>query len=414
MLECRASLCITVNRPRNFSTMNVSVTAPNSVATLPSRLKAIRDVIRSEYQKAHHYPWLVAYSGGKDSTLLLQLVWEIIAELPSEARWRRILVVGNDTLVESPLVIGHLRHSLKEIRSAAEEQGLPIETKVTVPCIDQTFWVSVIGRGYIPPTRNFRWCTDRMKILPTTRLLRHITRKAKGTVLLIGTRRAESQNRRRTMSKWKVSASRLNPHDKVDGCWMFAPLADLSDNDVWMTLIQQRAPWGESHRRLITLYRNAGGGECPLVITKEQAPSCGSTSPRFGCWTCTVVQKDRSLRGLIDSGYAETTRLEALFGFREWLIEMRESNANRLPVRRDGNVKRRKDGSRVYGPFTLAVRKKILNKLQELEKQIGERLILPAEIDSIKDVWWRDEIREDARLALDRSIESPKPALETV
>ena len=193
--------------------MTVSAASPTSVATLPSRIEAIKNVIRSEYQETHHYPWLVAYSGGKDSTLLLQLVWEVITDLPPAARRRRIVVVGNDTLVESPLVIEHLRDSLKEIRWAAEEQGLPIETKITVPCIDQTFWVSVIGRGYIPPTRNFRWCTDRMKILPTTRLLKRMTRNAKGTVLLIGTRRAESQNRRRAMSKRKVSASpALYPH----------------------------------------------------------------------------------------------------------------------------------------------------------------------------------------------------------
>jgi len=396
--------------------MSVSATLPTTVATLPKRIEAVKNVIRSEYQEAHRYPWLVAYSGGKDSTLLLQLVWEVIADFPPDARQRRVMVVGNDTLVESPLVIEHLRDSLKEIESAAEEQGLPIDTRITVPCIDQTFWVSVIGRGYIPPTRNFRWCTDRMKILPTTRLLKRMTRNAKGTVLLIGTRRAESQNRKRAMNKRAVSASQLNPHGKVDGCWMFAPLADLNDNDVWMMLMQHPAPWGKSHRRLITLYRNAGGGECPLVITKEQAPSCGSSSPRFGCWTCTVVQKDRSLRGLIDSGYADTARMEALFDFREWLIEMRENDANRLPVRRDGNVKRRKDGSRIYGPFTLAVRKEILNRLQRLEEQVGERLILPAEIDSIEDVWWRDEIREDARLALERSIagEDPEPVLETV
>lgn len=396
--------------------MSVSATLPTTVATLPKRIEAVKNVIRSEYQEAHRYPWLVAYSGGKDSTLLLQLVWEVIADFPPDARQRRVMVVGNDTLVESPLVIEHLRDSLKEIESAAEEQGLPIDTRITVPCIDQTFWVSVIGRGYIPPTRNFRWCTDRMKILPTTRLLKRMTRNAKGTVLLIGTRRAESQNRKRAMNKRAVSASQLNPHGKVDGCWMFAPLADLNDNDVWMMLMQHPAPWGKSHRRLITLYRNAGGGECPLVITKEQAPSCGSSSPRFGCWTCTVVQKDRSLRGLIDSGYADTARMEALFDFREWLIEMRENDGNRLPVRRDGNVKRRKDGSRIYGPFTLAVRKEILNRLQRLEEQVGERLILPAEIDSIEDVWWRDEIREDARLALERSIagEDPEPVLETV
>lgn len=384
--------------------MTASATPVAAVETLADRLNAIRSVLRTEYRERHRHPWIVAYSGGKDSTLLLQLVWEIIADLPAEDRTRRVLVVGNDTLVESPLVIRHLRESLGVIGSAAEREGLPIKTEITEPCIDQTFWVNVIGRGYIPPTRNFRWCTDRMKILPTNRLLERITRDAKGTVLLVGSRRAESQNRRRTMSRRRVSSRRMNPHGTVDGCRMFVPLADLSDDDVWITLMQRKPPWGGTHRRLITLYRNAGGGECPLVITKEQAPSCGSSSPRFGCWTCTVVQKDRSLRGLIDSGHAEADRMEALFSFREWLIQLREDNGNRLPVRRNGNAKQRKDGSRVYGPFTLAIREQILKRLRLLEEQVGEQLILPAETECIKDVWWRDKIREDARQALDRSI----------
>ena len=384
--------------------MIASAASATVVATLPDRLEVIRGVLRTEYRKRHRYPWIIAYSGGKDSTLLLQLVWEVVAALPGDERKRRVLVVGNDTLVESPLVIQHLRDSLRMIDRAADGARLPIETHITEPCIDQTFWVNVIGRGYIPPTRNFRWCTDRMKILPTNRLLERITRNSKGTVLLVGTRRAESQNRRRAMDRRKVSADRMNRHGGVDGCRMFAPLADLDDDDVWMTLIQRKPPWGGTHRRLITLYRNAGGGECPLVTAKEQAPSCGSSSPRFGCWTCTVVKKDRSLRGLIDSGYAEAERMEALFDFREWLLELREDDSNRLPVRRNGNAKRRDDGSPVLGPFKLEVRKEILGRLRDLEKQVGEVLILPVEVECIEDVWWRDEIREDARPALDRSI----------
>ena len=384
--------------------MTASVASTASIATLSDRLEAIRGVLRTEYRKRHRYPWIVAYSGGKDSTLLLQLVWEVVALLPGEEPKRRVLVVGNDTLVESPLVIRHLRDSLEMIGKAADEAHLPFEIHITEPCIDQTFWVNVIGRGYIPPTRNFRWCTDRMKILPTNRLLERLTHDAKGSVLLIGTRRAESQNRRRAMDRRRVSADRMNRHSSVDGCRMFAPLADLDDEDVWITLMQCKPPWGGNHRRLITLYRNAGGGECPLVMTKEQAPSCGSSSPRFGCWTCTVVQKDRSLRGLIDSGHAEAERMEALFNFREWLLELREDDSNRLPVRRDGNAKRRDDGSPVFGPFRLEVRKEILGRLRALEEKVDERLILPAEIECIEDVWWRDEIREGARQALDRSI----------
>ncbi len=384
--------------------MTASLGLNDEVETLPDRLNAIRGVLRKEYRKRHSYPWLVAYSGGKDSTLLLQLVWEAVAGVQPKERKRRVLVVGNDTLVESPLVIRHLKKSLSVIGSAAEDEGLPIETEITQPCIDQTFWVSVIGRGYIPPTRNFRWCTDRMKILPTNRLLERITHDTKKTVLLIGSRRAESQNRRRTMDRRKVSSKSMNPHGKVKGCRMFSPLADLSDNDVWITLMQRKPPWGGTHRELITLYRNAGGGECPLVLTKEQAPSCGSSSPRFGCWTCTVVQKDRSLRGLIDSGHPEAERMEALFEFREWLLELRENDSNRQSVRRDGNAKQRSDGSRVYGPFKIEIRKQILEKLLKLQHQLDEQLILPAEIECIEDVWWRDEICEDARQSLDRNI----------
>ena len=365
-----------------------------------TRLNAVRAVLSVEYRKRHDDPWIVAYSGGKDSTLLLQLVWETVSALPPQERRRPLYVVGNDTLVESPLVIRHLKKSLAAIRVAAQHANLPLTVKITKPHIDQTFWVNVIGRGYIPPTRNFRWCTDRMKIHPTDSLLKHLIRQYKRTVLLIGTRRSESQNRRRNMRKHGVRADAMNPHRTIKGCRMFAPLADLEDNDVWTILLQRQPPWGGSHRDLITLYRNAGGGECPLVLTKDDAPSCGTTSPRFGCWTCTVVQKDRSIRGLIAAGHEEEDKLEALADFRDWLIELRENDHNRLPVRRDGRTKLRKDGSRVMGPFRLEVREEILDRLRQMEKQIGESLLSLGEGELIEDIWRRDRIREEGRLAL--------------
>ena len=371
---------------------------------LPARLRRIKEVLHREYCRKHKHPWIIAYSGGKDSTLLLQLVWEVIADLPPEQRRRPVIVLGNDTLVESPLVIRHLHKSLSVVEAASKSYDLPIQVRVTTPAVDQTFWVNVIGRGYIPPTRNFRWCTDRLKIRPTSRILEQIVREQRGAILLIGTRRSESQNRRRGMDRRNVSAVRLNPHSSVAGCRMFAPLADLDDDDVWMVLMQRHPPWGGTHRNLISLYRQAGGGECPLVMSNEDAPSCGSSSPRFGCWTCTVVAKDRSLRGLIDSGHEEARYLTSLYDFREWLIQLREDDSNRLPVRRDGNPRQRSDGSQVFGPFTLAVRRMILKRLCALQENAGVPLITPAEIESVEDVWWRDEITEAGRLALQQSV----------
>ncbi|MDE0011486.1 MAG: DNA phosphorothioation system sulfurtransferase DndC [Candidatus Poribacteria bacterium] len=370
------------------------------VQDVVGRLDAVREVMLAEYRKRHNDPWLVAYSGGKDSTLLLHLVWEIMLSLPPEERKRQIHVIANDTLVESPLVIQHLKNSLSVIREAAEQAGLPVRVTITKPYVDQTFWVNLIGRGYIPPTRNFRWCTDRMKILPTERLLEKLLLTHKRAVLLVGTRRSESQNRQRNMKKHGVKAHKMNPHGNIKGCRMFAPLADLQDQDVWMILMQLKPPWGDSHRNLVTLYRNASGGECPLVLSKEDAPSCGTTSPRFGCWTCTVVQKDKSLRGLIDAGHEEEEKLEALADFREWLIKLREDDENRMPVRRDGKVRIKANGNRVMGPFLLEVRQEILAALQELEEEVGERIISTSEIEMIQDIWRVDKIREDGRLAL--------------
>ena len=139
----------------------------SGIVNTAEKLARCRDVVCREYERKHAHPWVVAYSGGKDSTLLLQVIWEVLVGVPESGRHRAVHVVGNDTLVESPLVIRHLRDSMARIGRAAEEAGLPIRTRITRPHIDQTFWVNVIGRGYIPPTRNFRWCTDRMKILPT-------------------------------------------------------------------------------------------------------------------------------------------------------------------------------------------------------------------------------------------------------
>ena len=375
-------------------------TPKSNVKEVVERLDAVRAVMLAEYRKRHANPWIVAYSGGKDSTLLLHLAWEIMLSLPPEARRREIHVMANDTLVESPLVIQHLKKSLSTIREAAQAADLPVRVTMTKPYVDQTFWVNVIGRGYIPPTRNFRWCTDRMKILPTERLLEKLMLAHKRAVLLVGTRRSESQSRSRNMKKHGVKAHKMNPHGSIKGCRMFAPLADLQDEDVWMILMQLKPPWGGSHRDLVTLYRNAGGGDCPLVLSKADAPSCGTTSPRFGCWTCTVVQKDKSLRGLIDAGHEDEEKLEALAEFREWLIELRENDENRMPVRRDGKVRIKANGNRVMGPFLLEVRQEILEGLKKLEGEVGERLISASEIEMIHDIWRVDGIREDGRLAL--------------
>jgi len=127
---------------------------------LVQKLADSRRELLDEYRQPHSHPWIIGYSGGKDSTLVVHLVMEMLMALPRSERLRPIHIVANDTLVESPLVVQHIIDSIEEIGNAANAFGLPIVSKITRPAPDQSFWVNLIGRGYPSPNRSFRWCTD--------------------------------------------------------------------------------------------------------------------------------------------------------------------------------------------------------------------------------------------------------------
>ena len=360
------------------------------------RLRAAQTELREEYLAEHRFPWIVGYSGGKDSTLLVQLVFEMLLDLAPGDRNRPVHVLCNDTLVESPVLMAYVDKMLGRLQAAAESLHLPIAVVKTVPDPDQTFWVNLIGRGYPSPTRLFRWCTDRMKIQPTSNYIRSQVSANGEVILLLGVRRAESAARAVTMNRHRnLAGSRLNPHDDLKGCLVFRPLIDLTTDDVWLLLLQRAPPWGGTHRELVTLYRNAQGGECPLVIDKSQAPSCGTSSSRFGCWTCTVVEKDRSMEGFIDAGYEH---LEPLMEFRDWLAQVRNERSKRMLERRDGRIALMGDGvTPVAGPFTLETRQEILARLLEVQEQVQLTLIRDDEVARIKNIWAEDAIEEAKR-----------------
>lgn len=361
--------------------------------TTAQKIAATLAELRDEYMQAHNRPWIVAYSAGKDSTLLLHLIFEMLLSLASSDRRRRVEVVSNDTLVESPLLAEHMRRSLAKIGRAAESIRLPMAVHITEPAPEQTFWANVIGRGYAPPNRRFRWCTDRMKILPTTHFIKEQVSAAGEVVLLIGVRRAESANRAKIIDNHTVEGQRLNPHDDLRGCMVFRPIVDFGTDDVWQTLLQRSPPWGGSHRDLVTLYRNAQAGECPLVIDRSEVPSCGSGSGRFGCWTCTVVAKDKSAEALADAGFEE---YEGLLEFRDWLNALQHDKSKRDLEKRDGTLTIR--GEEILpGPFNFDARQEILDRLLALQVQLGRTLITDKEINIIKRIWANDMIAKIRR-----------------
>ncbi|MFN3448053.1 MAG: DNA phosphorothioation system sulfurtransferase DndC [Roseococcus sp.] len=352
--------------------------------------------LREEYLQPHGYPWILGFSGGKDSTLLAHLVFEMLLSLAPMDRRRPVHVVSNDTLVESPLVLRHMLSVQEEIAAAARAFRLPITAVTTRPDPDSTFWVNLIGRGYPSPNRNFRWCTDRMKIQPTSRYIREQVSAAGQVILLLGVRRSESATRAGSVARYD-NGERLNRHNDLQGCLVFRPIVELSTEDVWEFLGARRPPWGGSHRPLIQLYRDAGGGECPVVTQKSDAPSCSTRSSRFGCWTCTVVEKDRSLEGFVDSGFAQ---FGPLIRFRDELAAMRNDPRRRMARRRNGRITVTEGGVFVPGPFTLETRAELLDRLLALQAEVGLPLIDEEEIARIKAIWAEDAAREAALAAV--------------
>lgn len=357
------------------------------VPTLAERLDAIRRDLRDEYCQPHERPWIIGFSGGKDSTLVLQLVLEMLLRLPPSERVRPIHVLSNDTLVESPIVQGFVSRALDRVREAMEGLRLPVTVVTTTPDPDHTFWVNLLGRGYPAPSRGFRWCTDRMKIQPTSRHIRSRISEAGEVILLLGVRRAESSNRAVSVARYD-NGERLNAHNDLKGCLVFRPIVELTTEEVWTALLQLRPPWGGSHRELVTLYRNAQGGECPFVVDQDDAPSCGSSSARFGCWTCTVVDKDRSLQAFVDAGFEH---LEPLVEFRDRIKALSRDMQYRMVERRNG--------APGLGPFTLDARRLLLDELREVERQVGITLISDAEVRRITEIWEDDTVQGALRRA---------------
>lgn len=363
-----------------------SQSGPGAAETLDS----VREGLLEEYRADHTWPWIVGYSGGKDSTMVIHLVFEMLLSLSPSRRSRVVHVVANDTLVESPVIVDHIKESVGEIQRAADALRVPVVTKITRPDPSQSFWVNLIGRGYPSPNRSFRWCTDRMKIRPTTQYIKDLVNDEGKVILLLGVRRSESAARAATVARYDTEG-RLHQHPDLQNCLVFRPIVEMNVDQVWAFLAASDPPWGGSHLRLIGLYRNASGGsECPVATSKEDVATCGSGSARFGCWTCTVVDKDRSLEGFVESGYEEFAPLVA---FRDWLISIRGEAERRQARRRNGQVTFMKDGKLVLGPYTLETRHEIYTRLMALQEETGRSLIGVDEVSHIHHIW-SDEVSQ--------------------
>lgn len=369
----------------------------NNSKTLLDFQEYIEEVLTKRIQDLYlsdKVPWVVGYSGGKDSTATLQLVWNAVAKLPLEQRnHKTIYVISTNTLVEPPVVAKWVDNSLLKMRQAAGKQGLLFDINQLTPEFTDSYWVLLIGKGYPAPRPNFRWCTDRLKIKPADRFITRTIAKHGEVILVLGTRHAESSKRAFLMRQYEQKRVReyLSPTKKLINCLTYTPIEDWSDHDVWAYLLNYSNPWGQANEELLTMYEGAtADGECPLVLDTN-TPSCGNS--RFGCWVCTMINEDKSMQAMIENDENKIW-MKPLLNLRNELGNFPDRDKRDFRRMR-GQILLHKDRA-VHGPYTKKWREHWLRRLLETEKQIQEfatgdfkkiKLISDEELQWIRKIW---------------------------
>jgi len=296
-----------------------------------------KELIKRVY-RLNDIPWVIGYSGGKDSTVVAQLVFESLQELIADGieLTKQVYVISSDTMVETPPVMAQIADNMNKIQTRAEELNIPIQTQIVKPLVSQSFWANIIGRGYPTPNQTFRWCTDRLKINPANAFIRETVSEYGEAIMVLGIREGESASRDKVINDHHIQGKDLMKHSTLTNAFIFAPIRPFTTDDVWDYLLNHPSPWGADNYKLYELYADSSSTECPLVIdkeTKEKAGSCGNS--RFGCWTCTVVNEDKALSGFIENG---EEWLRPLLRFRNWLATIRDDRRMRMKRRTMGSV----------------------------------------------------------------------------
>lgn len=356
-----------------------------------NEFQAFEDMIQEMSMVYQHdrRPWMIGFSGGKDSTLLCCLVFEMLNRLSPEQRCKTVYIVSSDTMVENPIV----RNYMHRMSAMIGERGkqLNVKSDIIYPKAEDSFWCRVIGLGYpTPEPPGFRWCTDRLKIRPMNAYILNTIKNNSEVILLLGVRKAESTYRANNIREREIEGKLLAPHSDIENAYVYNPMTELPNEDVWKYLLRgdAKSPWGSDNKYLFSLYQGENLGEEQSVLgelDEEKIPITGNS--RFGCWICTMVKEDKSLNAFINRG---ETWLRPLRNYRNWLLEFRSMPGAREYKRRNGAMYRKQNGTLGEGPFTLESRREILRRLLLLEKETGFPLITIEELKHIDMLWDRE------------------------
>lgn len=294
----------------------------------------------------------VASSFGKDSMSALTLAVEGYRRAVRDGGKPilPLVVLSADTGIENPAIHAYVKRQIAHLEAYAAAEDLDIRVRVGRPLLQDTWVVRVLSGRALPSWPGVRRdCTRDLKIAVSDRSLRALVPDLQAEyvaagdthraalianakpVVIVGTRFEESATRARNMTKRGNEAAAITWADKKGELPL---IAAWSTDDVWEFLAG--AGQGEhatfpgfapDYSETLAVYRSATG-ECPVVATSQNGGSTpGPCSARFGCWACTAIQEDRSMRTMLtDPRFAH---LEGLADLRDYVASLQNDWSKR-------------------------------------------------------------------------------------
>lgn len=298
--------------------------------------------------------WILAYSGGKDSSTVVTLIVTLL-QMGVLERPKTLTVMYADTRAELP----PLQAAAREMMARLRVMGITV-LEVCAP-MDERFFVYMFGRGVPPPSNTFRWCTPQIKVEPMTAAIReHVGRLGGRALTITGVRRGESAARDQRIS---LSCSR-NGAECGQG-WLqtdlpgeltdtFAPIDHWTLCMVWDWL-KVFAPMPEF------------GGWPTRMIADGYG---GDEDMRTGCVGCNLISHDGALASVLKlPGWDHLT---PLLGLKRLYLELRKPcHRKRQPgfqYRKDGTLQ---SNQQRMGPLTFAARLMGLQCVLDIQTEVN-------------------------------------------
>lgn len=365
---------------------------------LKTKLNETKAILK-EYYLNDVRPLCIAFSGGKDSTALVFLILSLLNELKKEVNLEKTTyIVNSNTLAELPPLLEHLEKTLKSIQYYANKKELNVEVHEVIPQDKHTLNVQLLGVGMPPPSRNFRWCTTKLKVWPIEKKLKELFPDGK-FISVVGSRRDESSDRKKRIIKQSKVNSHLKINDRFTNADNLYPIEYWNTKNIWEYILDQDCSIIDT-AFLWSLYSDASSKdakECTFVGAggkhiDEGKIGCGQS--RFGCWQCYVVRdNDKSLDGLLKSGYPDMPLYkdyrELYWNFTQKGWEnTRDVYSHRTQQREffDERFPNREGMTKAKGVM-LKVRMKFLEELLKLNAKLSYDIITLNEIKLIQERW---------------------------